>query len=237
MIDENIVTKLIDAGRILAGEGHSDMTRGHISVRTSDDAGGFLIKPHTFGLEEMTRANLTSCDLAGVRISGGPRHSEAFIHSEIYRARPDVSCVLHTHPDHVVAFSSTGLELRPWSQPACVFFEQLPTFAETVDLIRSPEQAAGVARALGPHRAVLMRSHGVAVAGGSIEEAVILSIMLENACRMQLLTLSAGRAAPEYPRDDIQALRAKILDFEQHRINFEYLRRKYAQPSPSRADR
>jgi ribulose-5-phosphate 4-epimerase/fuculose-1-phosphate aldolase len=228
MTSDDIIEKLIDAGRILEGEGHGDMTRGHISVRAPDDPTRFLIKPHTFGLDEMTRENLTLCDLSGVRLSGGPRHSEAFIHSEIYRARPDVSCVLHTHPEHVVAFSSTGLELRPWSQPACVFFESLPMFDETIDLIRSPEQGAGVARALGPHMALLMKSHGAAVVGGSVEEATVLAIMLENACRMQLSTLAAGRAAPEYPREDVLALRAKIVEFEQHRINFEYLRRKYA---------
>ena len=227
MTEDEIVQKLIDAGRILAGEGHGDMTRGHISIRTPDDPSRLLIKPHSFGLEEMTRENLTLCNLEGEKISGGPRHSEVYIHSEIYRARPDLICVLHAHPDHTVAFSATGMSLRPLSQPACAFFEALPTYTDTIDLIRSREMGAGVARALGPHKAVLMKNHGVAVAGTSIEEAVILAIMLENACRLQILTCAAGKTAAEFPREDLLALRDKITTFDQHRVNFDYLRRKH----------
>lgn len=233
MTDGALIEKLIDAGKILEAVGHGDMTRGHISVRDPQDPARFHMKPHTFGMDEITRANVVLCDLEGTRLSGGPRHSEAFIHSEIFRARPDIGCVIHSHPDHVVAFSATGLDLRPWSQPACAFVGRLPIFSDTVDLIRSREQGAGVARALGPHNAVLMRCHGVAIAGESIEEAVVLSIMLENACRMQLLTLSAGRSCPDYPAADVAALREKISTFDQHRINFDYLRRKYAGARPS----
>jgi ribulose-5-phosphate 4-epimerase/fuculose-1-phosphate aldolase len=228
MSEEQIVKKLIDSGKILEGVGQGDMTRGHISVRLPQDPSRFLMKPHSFGLDEMTPDNLTLCNLEGERISGGPRHSEVYIHSEIYRVRPDVQSILHSHPDNCVALSASGIELRPLNQPACAFFECLPTYADTVDLIRSTQQGAGVARALGPHHAVLMKCHGVVVAGGSIEETVVLAIMLENACRMQILTSSTGKVAPEFPRADVLALRDKITTFEQHRVNFDYLRRKYA---------
>ena len=84
----------------------------------------------------------------------------------------------------------------------------------------------GVARALGPHKVCLMKNHGVAIAGASIEESVIIGIMLENACRIQMLIEAAGSAAPEFPADDVQLLKDKIKRPEQMAVNFDYLRRK-----------
>lgn len=232
MTQDQIKRKLIDAGRILEAEGHGDLARGHISVRIPGDPGHFYMKPHGFGLDEITLDNLVVCDLEGEKTAGGgPRHSEVYIHSEIYRLRADVACVLHTHPDYTVAFSATGLELRPLSQPAAAFFESLSTYTDTIDLIRSKEMGAGVARALGPNKAVLLKNHGVAVGGASIEETVILALMLENACRLQILTLSAGRLAPEFPRADVLRLQDKITRPEQYSINFDYLRRKHTRPN------
>src|SRR5579863_7941539 len=95
---DTIIEKLIDGGIILEALGHGDCTRGHISARKPDDPNLFLIKCSGVGLEEITPDNLTVCNMDGERLSGGPRHSEVFIHSEIYRARPDVQCVIHTHP-------------------------------------------------------------------------------------------------------------------------------------------
>jgi len=228
MSHEALKRDLIDAGRILEAEGQGDLARGHISVRVPGQSNLFYMKPHGYGLEEITPDNLVVCDLEGEKVGGGgPRHSEVYIHSEIYRARRDVACVLHTHPDYTVAFSSTGLELRPISQPAAAFFEDLATYDDTIDLIRSKEMGAGVARALGSHKAVLLKSHGVAVVGAAVEETVILALMLENACRLQILSLSAGRLAPEFPRADVLALREKITRPDQHTFNFEYLRRKH----------
>ena len=85
---------------------------------------------------------------------------------------------------------------------------------------------AGVARALGPRRAVLLKNHGVVVTGKTIEEAVIGAIMLENGAMTQLLAEAAGDPAPEFPRADIEKLKADISQPEQFKINFDYLARR-----------
>ena len=217
---------LIDAGLILSAEGQGDFTRGHISVRTSEDASTFLMKPHTFGFDEMTMDNIVVCDGEGNRVSGGPRHSEVFIHSEIFKVRPDVQAIIHAHPVHAVALSATGQAVLPISQPAASFYYGVPYYTDTIDLIRSADMGAGVAKALGSCKAVLMRNHGVAVVGRSIAEAVILSLALENACQIQLLCMAAGGPGQMFPPDDIQRLYDKISRPDQFSINFEYLRRK-----------
>jgi L-ribulose-5-phosphate 4-epimerase len=218
---------LIDAGLVIEAQGQGDMTRGHVSIRVPGRPDHFLMKPHSFGFDEMTRDNIVTCDLEGEKIAGGgPRHSEVYIHSEIFRLRPDVNSVIHTHPVHTVAFSATGRKLRPLSQPSAAFMDGLPVYTDTIDLIRSKEMGAGVARALGPHKAVLLRNHGVAVVGRTLAEAVINATMLETACQIQLLVEATGQPGEEFPAADVAKLADKICRAEQHEINFAYLRRK-----------
>ena len=219
--------KLIDAGLILEAEGHHDMTRGHISVRVPGKPELFYMKPHSHGFDEMTMDNIITCNLEGEKVEGtAPRHSEVFIHSEILRVRPDVTSVIHSHPDHAVAVSTLGRPIRAWSQPSALFVDKLGWFTETIDLIRRKDQGAGVAKALGPHSVVMMKSHGIAIAGRTIEDAVITGIMLENACRIQLLIEAAGNPQKEFPPDDLALLQDKICRLDQMAVNFEYLRRK-----------
>ncbi|AZG09743.1 class II aldolase/adducin family protein [Pigmentiphaga sp. H8] len=218
---------LIAAGRVLAAHGQGDMTRGHISVRVPGDPSLFLMKPHGFGFDEMTMDNIVTCDLEGRKVAGhAGRHSEVFIHSEIYRARPDVESVLHAHPAQVVAFTATGRKLRPISQPGAVFAEGVPVYTGSIDLVRTPEMGADVAAALGPCKAVLMRHHGMAIASRSVQETVVLALMLDEACTIQLLAEAGGaRLCEEFPADDVMKLHDKLNRPAQFGINFDYLHR------------
>ena len=84
----------------------------------------------------------------------------------------------------------------------------------------------GVARALGSHRAVLLRNHGLAMTGRSLEEAVVLCVMPEEAARIQLLVDAAGTDVPDFPLEDIARLRDNLRRPEQFVVNFAYLARK-----------
>ena len=216
---------LIEAGLILEHQGHGDMTRGHVSVRVPGRPEHFFMKAHSIGLGEITPDNILTVDMDGNVVAGAARrHSEVFIHTEIFRARPDVQAVIHSHPTHCVAFSTTGRAMRPISQGGAVFAgERLPVFAGTIRLIRTPEQGRAVAQALGPHRAVLMRGHGVTMTGGTLPEAVTLAIMLEEAARVQLLADAVGTDTPDYPAEDVAGLRDQLLRPDQAVVNFNYL--------------
>jgi L-fuculose-phosphate aldolase len=219
--------KLILAGRVLVAEGQDDFTRGHVSVRAPNEPWQFFMKPHSVGLDEITHDNILTIDLEGKVISGGGRrHSEVFIHSEIYKARPDVQSVVHTHPPYAVALSASGRPMRCFSQPAALFYHELGIYADTINLIRTSEMGAAVARALGPHRAALLKNHGVVVVGGTIEEAVINTIMLENAAMVQMIAEAAGDPAPDFPAEDIARLKHDISRPDQFVVNFNYLVRR-----------
>src|SRR5258705_11725670 len=100
--------QLIWAGRILVAEGQDDFTRGHIAVRLPDNPSLFFMKPHSVGLDEITMENIPTIGLDGNVVAGkARRHSEVYIHSEVFKWRADVSCVLHTHPPSSIALSAT----------------------------------------------------------------------------------------------------------------------------------
>jgi ribulose-5-phosphate 4-epimerase/fuculose-1-phosphate aldolase len=219
--------RLIAAGRILEANGLGDLTRGHISIRVPEDPNLFIMKPHSYGFDEITEENIVICDLAGEKVGGGGRrHSEVFIHSEILKARPEINSVVHAHPAHAIALSSTGANLQMLSQPACNFADGLPWYTDTLYLIRTPELGAGVAKALGQSKAVLMRNHGVAVAGRSVEEAVVLTLALEEACKIQLMVQAAGGAGELFSEDEVKRLHDAITREEQFTVNFDFLARK-----------
>jgi L-fuculose-phosphate aldolase len=223
----SLKAQLILAGKVLVAEGQDDFTRGHISFRLPDNPNLFFMKAHSIGLDEITMQNILTIDLEGNVVAGtARRHSEVYIHSEIFKARPDVNCVIHTHPTYSIALSATGRGLKCYSQPGALFYEALGSYADTINLIRSHAMGAGVARALGNGRAVLLKNHGVVVTGATIAEAVIGTIMLENGAMVQLLVEAAGDPAPEFSRADIEKLKADIGQPEQFTLNFDYLVRR-----------
>jgi L-fuculose-phosphate aldolase len=222
-----IKEQLIMAGKVLVAEGQDDFTRGHISFRLPDNPNLLFVKAHSIGLDEITMQNILTIDLDGNVVAGtARRHSEVYIHLEIFKARPDVNCVIHTHPTYSIALSATGRTLKCYSQPGALFHDALGTYTDTINLIRTHAMGAGVARALGRGRAVLLKNHGVVVTGATIAEAVIGTIMLENGAMVQLLVEAAGDPAPEFSRTDIEKLKADITQPEQFTINFDYLVRR-----------
>jgi L-ribulose-5-phosphate 4-epimerase len=215
---------LIDAGLVLEHLGHGDMTRGHVSIRVPGKPEHFFMKPHSVGLGEITEENILTFDLESEIVAGTSRpHSERYIHSEIFRARPDVNAVIHTHPVHTVAFAATTQKMKALSQGGAIFKDAMPVYQDTINLIRSKETGRGVAEALGKHSVVVMRSHGIAMAGASIAEAVVLCVMLEEAAKIQLLAVSGGLDAWEYPDADVASLRANLMRPDQFVVNFDYL--------------
>jgi L-fuculose-phosphate aldolase len=185
-------SKVAYAGNILAMEGHTDTIYGHVSARVEGTAQVWM-KPATLGLEEVRPHDVLSLDLDGNTLAGVlPRHSEWPIHTEIYRQRPEIQCVIHTHPPYATAFSAVAEALRPVNHEGALFAPTLPRFTQTSDLIVTPALGQAVATTLGQHRALLLKNHGIVVVGTSVEEACVTAVLLEKAARMQLLARQYG---------------------------------------------
>ena len=220
-------SKLILAGKVLVSEGQDDFTRGHISARLPDDPSLFFMKAHSTGLDEISFENILTIDLDGNVVAGtAKRHSEVYIHTEIYKWREDVQCVLHTHPVYATALSNSGRPLAPSSQPGALFYQALNVYEASINLVRSAEMGADVALALDQNRAVLLRGHGAVTAAPSIAEAVISMLMLENAAMIQMISDASGAASTPFSEKDVMKLQHDISRPEQFSINFDYLCRR-----------
>src|SRR5262249_8141022 len=130
------------------------------------------------------RSALTADDIIEIDMDGRPVGTdvvppmEFHIHTEIYRRRPDVNAVAHTHPVWSTLFSMAGEKVQPVTMQAAVL-GPIQFFPKTASI---NQKALGeeLAAALGPHRVAMLKSHGAVVAGGDIVEAFVLAIYLEE---------------------------------------------------------
>jgi ribulose-5-phosphate 4-epimerase/fuculose-1-phosphate aldolase len=142
------------------------------------------------------RSNLTAADIIEIDLDGKPvGHDvvppmEFHLHSAIYRARPDVNAVAHTHPVWSTLFSSAGEAVQPVTMQAAVM-GPVQVFGKTASINQRP-LAEELAAALGPHRVIMLKSHGAVTAGGDIIEAFVLAIYLEETARRQYLARAIG---------------------------------------------
>ena len=219
--------KLVQACRILAMEGQGDYIWGHVTVRLPDRPDHLLMKPARIGLDEIRNEDVITVNLDGEKVDGSaPRHIEVFIHSEVMRARPDVTCVVHTHPICAIAFSSLGKALLPVGHAGSLFCDGLPVYEETTDLITDTTLGAAVARKMDRHDALLLRNHGIVTAGQSVDEAIIKAIFLENACRTQLLAESCGGPKLVTSIEEARIKSKRIIGGGQTEACFQYLARR-----------
>ena len=196
VIDARLREEVAWSCRILAMGGHGDYTLGHVSARAADGA-HVLMKPNGLGLEEVTPEDVLTLDADGVRVAGeGPVHLEQVLHTAIYKARPDVGAVVHTHPPYATAFGATDATLELLNHDAVLFREGLAVFDETAELIVRPEQGAAVAAALADRRALVMRGHGVIVTGVDVRWATYAALTLERVLRIQSIARTLGNLRP-----------------------------------------
>jgi len=166
------------ANRILSRENVMDAF-GHISCRHPDDPGRFLISTALppIVVRESDIIEYTM-DGAPAQPTDKPLYSEAVIHSEIYKARPDVHAVCHHHAPAILPFCVSGTPLRPIFQTAASMGDNIPfwdsqdDFGDTNLLLTTSEHGASLARALGSNWMVLMRRHGATVVGRTVRETV-----------------------------------------------------------------
>jgi ribulose-5-phosphate 4-epimerase/fuculose-1-phosphate aldolase len=190
--------ELVLANRIIANEELVDAF-GHISVRDGEDANRFLIS-RSLAPARVSESDLQWLDLDRQRVRGDSRSSyaEVAIHAEIYRARPDVMAVCHSHSPSVIPFSVSQAKLRPISQMGSLLGGEVPVWdiraegGSTDMLVRTREQGASLARALGQGTAVLMRGHGSAVVGKRLSDVVHTVYALEGNARMQMQAMALG---------------------------------------------
>jgi HCOMODA/2-hydroxy-3-carboxy-muconic semialdehyde decarboxylase len=218
-MENNFLDDLVAANRILAEHGVID-AYGHVSLRSPDDPNRFFIAraiaPETVQAEDILEYDL---DANPLDPRGRDSVSERFIHSEIYRARPDVVSVVHTHSPSVIPFSVTGVKMRALFHMASFIGEGLPNFEirkakKGSDLlVRDSRLGKALAKTLAAKPAVLMRGHGSAVTGENLQRAVGRSIYMEMSARMQMQALLLSRRITFLDAAEVKAS-APVQDYK-----------------------
>jgi ribulose-5-phosphate 4-epimerase/fuculose-1-phosphate aldolase len=198
--DPGLVADLVTANHILYDQ-HVVDAFGHVSVRHDKRPDRFLLA-RNMAPALATAADIIEFDLDGNPIDAGDRkvYLERFIHGEIYRARPDVGAVVHSHSHSVIPFGAIrSHKLRAIFHMGGFIGTDTPVFEirECVGdgsnlLISNNQLGAALATSLGPRAAILMRGHGATVVGPTLPEAVYRGVYLDINARLQLQTIALG---------------------------------------------
>ena len=206
------IQDLVDANHILYAQGVLD-GYGHVSARCDDNPSHFWLS-RSLAPALVAPGDIMKFDLGGNSVASADvrrPYVERFIHSEIYRQRPDVRAVVHSHSPAVIPFGVTTVPLRPVYHMSAFLGASVPVFeirdvaGATDMLVRSPALGAALAESLGKRVAVLMRGHGAVAVGNSIPQAVFHAVYLEMNARLQSEAMRIGEVNFLTPEEAVLA--------------------------------
>ncbi|MEA3024285.1 MAG: hypothetical protein QOK01_3137 [Alphaproteobacteria bacterium] len=197
-LDAALIEDLVAANRILADQGVLD-AYGHVSIRHPGNPDRYVIS------RAMSPANVSADDIMEFDLESNPVDQrgrgvflERFIHGEIYKARPDVNAVIHSHSPGVIPFGVTNVPMRPVFHTAAFLAVGVPVFeirdagGMTNMLVRNGALAKALATTLGDKPVALMRGHGNVVVGPNVKRATIRAVYTEVNARLQTIALGLG---------------------------------------------
>jgi ribulose-5-phosphate 4-epimerase/fuculose-1-phosphate aldolase len=197
-VNPALIDDLVTANRILANEKVLDGF-GHVSVRDPRDPNRYLIArsvaPALVTADDVLLADL---DSNIIDPKGRSSYKERFIHGEIYKVRPDVKAIIHSHSPNIVPFSVTKYPLKPILHNAAFLGAGPPVFdarevaGPTNLLVETPALGKAIAHALGKSEIVLMRGHGDTVVGPNVRLATFWAIYAEINARQLAQAIAIG---------------------------------------------
>ena len=216
-----LAEKAAKAHRLLAMTGSMNDTTGHVFVRMPG-TDQFLARGRNPG--DWSPRYVTPAAMRPVQLDGTPTGDwgdyapppERFIGAELLKARPEVNAVIHAHPPAQILCSNLGVPLRPivgsqnWGG-AAITAKGVPVYPRSL-LIHTPALGRAVATVLGRRDVVLLKHHGNVVVGGSVEEATVRAIAIENLARLAWQLRSAGGDQPPIPFEDLEDQAAVALN-------------------------
>ena len=190
------------------------------------DPNRLWVKRAGIGLFEVEPDAIALVDLRGRLIQGnGPLHRELPIHTAIYRRRPNVGAVVHTHPFHATALAASGMTLRLVSQDSLPFAHGYGRYDDPT-LVTTDALGDAFAESIGDHSLALMRNHGLTAVGTSVEDALFTAVSVERSAALQLAAAPLGDVEQLGPNDVAELERQLPPSADRARSTFEYLRRR-----------
>ncbi len=178
--------------QILASEGHESGLAGQITAR-DDLAQHFLTLRFGYGFDEASESLIVQVDddLKSTQVGAMANPATRF-HLWVYRARPDVQAIVHTHPPFTSALTMIGEPLKVGHMDSTMLSGQVAHLKDWPGLPVADEEGRIISQALGDKKAILLAHHGLLTTGTTIQEACYMAVFFERAARAQLRAMSAG---------------------------------------------
>jgi ribulose-5-phosphate 4-epimerase/fuculose-1-phosphate aldolase len=196
--NSRLIDDLVAANRVLADLGVLDGF-GHVSVRSDKDPNHYFMSrslaPALVHAEDILEYDL---DSNAINARGQALFLERFIHGEIYKARPDVKAVVHSHSPALIPFGATTVKLQPIYHMSSFLGAGVPVFEirdvvpDSDMLVRNPAIGAALAKVLADKPVMLMRGHGAVAVGNSIPQVVFRAYYAEMNARLQAEAMRLG---------------------------------------------
>jgi HCOMODA/2-hydroxy-3-carboxy-muconic semialdehyde decarboxylase len=207
-VGADVLADLAAASRILAAQGVVDGF-GHVSMRHPSAPNRYLLA-RSIAPALVIPGDIIEYDLDSNPCNANGRGSflERFIHGEIYKARPDIMSVVHSHSPSVVPFGLVGVPMQAMFHNAAFIAAGVPVFdirdrfGATDMLVGNGAKGVALAEAMGNKDIVLMRAHGAVACGPTLQSAVFRAVYTEVNARIQHWATALGGGAPMAALDE-----------------------------------
>ncbi len=190
-----------------------DSIAGHLSIRIpgTDE---MWTNPYPFYFADIGREDVVRVDMKGRVIEGDHKPNPSIdIHSAIYRRRPEVGAIVHTHPPYVTGYSALGREIEVFDQVGSFVFEEQAVYNEFTGTVFSEDGADPIATALGAKNIGILKNHGLISVGTDIRFALGYTLLAERAARVQAIAVQYGASKAD-ALDDETARQTKAANIE-----------------------
>jgi len=212
--------KLAAAFRMFSRAGLDEGVAGHITVRDPAEPDTYWVNPFGMHFSMIRSSDLVRVDEAGRVVEGSRAVNGAAvaIHCAVHAHRPDVLAAAHAHGPAGKTFSSLEMTLEPLTQDACAFHEDIGLLDEYSGIVLDAEEGRRVAAALGMHKAVILRNHGMLTVGTSVDSAAWWFLTLERSAQCQMTAYAAAAGLGSKPR----LIAPDIAELTRTQIGYEY---------------
>ncbi|GAA2663968.1 class II aldolase/adducin family protein [Streptomyces lunalinharesii] len=225
--------RLVAALRLFGRYGFEEGVSGHVTVRDPEFADCFWVNPFGVSFALMTVSDLVLVNGDGKVVEGRHHVNQAAftLHAQVHRARPDVVAAAHSHSTYGRALAALGELLDPITQDVCAFYEDHALYDAYTGVVVDEEEGRRIAAALGPHKAVILRNHGLLTVGDSVDAAAWWFLTMERCCQVQLAAKAAGKPVLISHQDAVRTREQLGTDLVAW-INYQSLYQQIARSEP-----
>ncbi len=186
--------RLAAAFRMFSKAGLDEGVAGHITARDPERTDCYWVNPFGMHFSMIKQSDLLLVNHAGEVVEGDRAVNGAAvaIHCAVHAARPDVIAAAHAHGPYGKTLSALEMGIEPLTQDACAFYDDFGVYDSYTGVVLDPEEGKRIGHALGEHKAVILRNHGMLTVGQSVESAAWWFLTLERTAQSQLMAYAAG---------------------------------------------